>query len=322
MTLDSFVADAATGILLPASARRQVIPYGDLQVLNWPESQPQVSNSLLPTLAIGVAQGKDAPHLLLADALGALVVNSHSMSLAKFTAPFTGGGNMPQVDDTSGFYPGQVIGMVSQTGSGAACGGATLLRVVDSTHLLLTGSCGGQNFVPGDFIIGKGSTFIDTTGTIFPPNGTNVDVVPGGAQPFTNGLLATSTIYKHLRLAVDTVRSVDFAVQVINATPGVASTGILASGVGFRHVVKDVLWTVDNRSAAAIITSLRIWDGASGVGNPSWFTTMNVAAGTVEKLAIHDLLWKGSDNTQTILDFSNNAANVNQSIYASFYLEA
>jgi len=153
-------------------SRRQVIPYGDLSALDPPIQLAQIGDALVPTLAIGVAQGKDAPKLLSADAQGRLVTSANINTLARFAAPFTGGATVAQVDDTSAFYPGQIVAFVSATGGTGTCGGITLQQVIDSTHLRFAATCIGQNFSPGDYIVGKGSVSVDPTGTTLTVQGT------------------------------------------------------------------------------------------------------------------------------------------------------
>lgn len=152
-------------------SRRQVVPYAALQALNTPSDLNEIANALISTLAILVAQGKDTPVLLSADAQGRLITSAAGNSIAKFAAPFTGGATVAQVVDSSGFYPGQLVSFASATGSGAACGGMTCESVPDSTHIMVFSSCVGQNFVPGDFIIGKSSFALDPTGLVVPVSG-------------------------------------------------------------------------------------------------------------------------------------------------------
>lgn len=171
MSLDSMVQDASSGLFVPPQARRPVIPWDDLQALATPSTLSQISPDIISALAILVAQGKDKPRLLSVDAQGALVANSRINSLARFTDSFVGGSTLVPVDDTTGFYPGQSVSFASATGGPAACGGMTIESIPSLTSLRVFASCGGQNFVPGDFVIGKGQVTIDPTGTTIPVTG-------------------------------------------------------------------------------------------------------------------------------------------------------
>lgn len=304
-----------------AQARRTVLPWADLNALDPPLRWSQIAPDLLSALAVMVAQGVDRPRLLGVDATGALKVGSRINAVTTLGASLPANATVATVLDTSQFFPGDHVSLVKNGAPQSVCVDVIVKSVDSPTQMTFVATCSSLSFGVGDFVIGEQTVQVRNVFNPVPIAGKSVLTAIGVVNPLDNEVMMTDTINGHQRLAVDPVRSVDWQKQVVNVTPGAASVTQAAAGVGFKLVVKDLFWTVDNRSGAAFIVSLRVWNGASGVGTPIFFTTMNVPANSVEKLFVPNMQLRADDNTQLVADYSGGAASVNESVIMTGYVE-
>lgn len=115
-------------------------------------------------------------------------------------------------------------------------------------------------------------------------------------------------------------RGVDGSTTVTNVQPGNASVTIPAGGAGVTIILNYALFTLDNRSGAAQIQGIRVWDGISGSAL-SWYSVVQAANNAADRAGPPPGSFiKGSPNTVMTLDFSGGAANLNESIAAAWYL--
>jgi hypothetical protein len=314
-TIDDVIAEGMGTSPRQPLSRRQVIPYGDLSALDQPIQLAQIGDALVPTLAIGVAQGKDAPKLLSADGQGRLVTSANINTLARFAAPFTGGSTVAQVDDTSAFYPGQIVAFVSATGGVAACGGVTLEQIIDSTHFRFFSTCVGQNFAAGDYIVGKGSVNIDPTATTLTVQGTVsignfpadtritgplLAVAPGAPLPGDTDVGNTNTVNGRRRLMVDSERSYDWQGLAPRQTGGSITVTETAQGVGFRNVVSLLLFSLSSNVAGDFATC-ELWLDAAGTGQKLVDEIIQIATATsAQVLNLIGVRFKGNDNKAVV----------------------
>lgn len=321
-TLADFIQDNSSGLFIPPQARRQVIPYDDLQALATPTQLSQISPDLLSALAILTAQGPDRPRLLTADANGSLVTAAQINTVTTFIAPFTGGGLTAQIKDVTGFAPGMKVTMTSANFGGAVCSAVTVTSVKPPHTINFFATCTGQDFVVGDFIVGHGR--VDVESILLPVSigGQSVLTAVGFVGTPDNQVMMTTTIRGHRRFAVDDIRSIDGNASVQQVQPAAATINIPAFGAGFRAVVDWFEFSLLNNSGAATGPVAQVWDGAVGTGTLKWNSTMLApAAQSIVTVFRNDMRIKGSDNTPMNLAYSLGGANVFESISVGYYVE-
>lgn len=310
MTLDSMVQDAASGLFVPAQARRSVIPYADLQALNPPVTNPQISPDLLSALAILVAQGPNTPLLLTTDANGRLQVAGTAASITTFTQGFTGGTTVAHVRDTSSFFPGQFVTLVGTVSGTGDCTAVGITKIPDSQTLVFNSTCGGFNYVVGDFIVGGGE--VKVTQILIPPTiGGQITWIPSGApNPGDDHVAIVSNIAGHKRFSVDPERSNDKQLRSGLTQPAAASIQFAAGGLGNAWVLRWFNAGMLNNSAGASTPILQVWDGPSGTGTVIYDEAIAVAAGACVAIDRPDRKIRGSNNTAMTLTWDRAGANL------------
>jgi hypothetical protein len=320
-TLADIIRANSPGIVLPTSARRQVVPYDDMQALDPPVDLPQIGTDLLTTLAVLAAQGPDKPRLMSADTNGALIVNSQINQVTTFIAPFTGGQLTAQVKDTTGFAPGTRVTMISQSFGGAVCTAITVTSVIAPHTLNFFATCTGQNFVVGDYVIGHPRTDVETVINPVRLGGDQVNTAIGVVGTPTDNVMITTTVKGHRRLATDDIRSWDGGGTIAIPNGGTASITLPALGAGFMWVLAFASVFFFNGGAAGTGPTIRIWDGLSGVGTLKYQEAVWVLAGQTATIKLDTLRIRGSDNNPIVVDTSPAVANVNGQVSAYGYVE-
>lgn len=117
--LSSFVQDSASGLFIPPQARRNVIPWDDLQTLATPQRLSQLSPDIITALSVLVAQGPKVPFLLTADEHSALRVVAEINNSSTVARPQVIGDHQLMVTDPSFVTAGDVFLVIPQSGNPA-----------------------------------------------------------------------------------------------------------------------------------------------------------------------------------------------------------
>lgn len=309
MTLASMVQDAVSGLFVPAQARRSVVPYSDLQALNPPTTNPQISPDLLSALAILVAQGPNSPLLLTTDANGRLQVAGTSASSTTFTQAFTGGGTTAHVRDTSSFYPGQFVTLIGAVSGTGACTAVIVNKIPDSQTLVFNSTCNGFNYTVGDFVVGGGDVRVSSVTVPINLGGTITWIPSGGPNPGDTQVGMVSGIRGSKRLSVDPERSCDKVLRSGLTQPAIATIQFAAAGLGNAWVLKWFNAGALNNTAAASTPTLQVWDGPSGTGTVIYDENISIASSTTGVIDRANRNIRGSNNTAMTLAFDRGGAN-------------
>lgn len=325
MSVDAagFLRDEASGLLVPAvpQARRSVLPWGDLNVVDPPYAWSQISPDLLSTLAVLVAQGIDRPRLLTVDASGALKTSSRVNAVTRLGASLPALATVATVLDTSQFFPGDHVAILANGAPANVCVDVIVKSIDSPTQMTFAATCGSVGFAVGDFVVGEQTINIRQIFEAIQLQWQLVQTAVGSPGVFDANPATTTTINGHRRIAVDAMRGADSHGTVFNATPGAASITFSAPGAGFYLVVKDVVAISDNRTGAAVPQSFVIRDGLSGVGTIKYLETTAAQANSVDKVRLHDYGMRGSVNTPMTFEFTGNAVNVLQTINVGVNVE-
>jgi hypothetical protein len=99
---------------------------------------------------------------------------------------------------------------------------------------------------------------------------------------------------------------------VANVTPAAASITIpAAANLGVQLIY--CTFTYDNRSGAAAVQGIRVWNGVPAGGDLLWFSALQAAAGTVTRYDVPPGVQSDHDVGMTV-DFTGGAAAINESI--------
>lgn len=319
--LDKLVADASANITNAPLSRVQVLPYADMQALNQPPDLNQFSNDLVSTLAVLAAQGPVNPVLLGADATGRLRTSTAPASLTTLTAPLAGGAITATVQDSSDFYPGQVVSLVSKDGSVGTCTDVQVNAVPNINTLVFAATCTGHNFSIGDFVVGGGDVRVTQVLVPVLVGGTITMLPPGSPNPGDSATGISGTIGGHKRLMVDKERSCDAIAITVDIQPSAAQVVLPAVASGVANVVKWATFGGNNLTGAAQQFNLEIWDGVFGTGTRKWRGTISFPIGQLVTLHIPDLHIRGSNNTQMSIGYNAGAANMFQDVTVGAYYE-
>jgi hypothetical protein len=320
-TLDQFVQDGTSGLFLPMQSRRQLLPFADMHAVSLPERLSTVATDLISALSVLVAQGPDRPRLLLTDTLGRLKVQAEQASLTTFTAPFTGGGTVASVFDSSAFYPGQICTLVGNISGTGECTDVVVASIPDPNTLKFNGTCGGFNYVIGDFIVGGSD--VRVTQILVPPTiGGEITMIPPGApNPGIDHIGMVSNVAGHKRFSTDPYRSLDKQLRSGLVQPGIASIQFAAPGLGNAWVLKWVTAGMLNNTAAASTPILQVWDGPSGTGTVVYDEVIFVPAGVSAVIDRTERYIRGTNNTAMTLVWDRGGANLFEWINAGCVLE-
>lgn len=321
MTLDDMVRDAASGLFVPAQARRQVIPYDDLQALNPPLTNPQISADLISTLAVLVAQGANGPRLLSADINGRLQTVAPAAAITKLTDSLIAPAATAHVADSSPFYPGQSVSLVGTVSGEATCTAVLIKSIPDVHTIVFNGICTGFSYQPGDEVVGGGDTRVTSVLVPVDIGGATTVLPPGAPNPGDQNVSLTGNIAGHKRFATDSERSWDWFKFVPQGT-GAAITGTqVGFGLGTAIVVGCVIFSC-NANAAGVIDHAQLWIDAVTTGTQVFDVSLEPAtAGSTQILVLDRLRLRGNNNGNMAITMTSVSANVFHSCMMAGWIE-
>lgn len=132
-----------------------MVPYADLNALNQPGDLNQITNNLVSTLAVLSAQSSGGPKLLGVDDTGALKVAARMNAVTRLTAPLAGGATIAQVLDTSQFFAGDHVSLITNGTPSSDCTDIVVKQIDSPTQIEFAATCGSVSFNPGDYLVGE-----------------------------------------------------------------------------------------------------------------------------------------------------------------------
>ena len=319
--LQAAIEAASGNVSSTPLSRVQVIPYADLQVLNQPANLNQISNDLIPTLAILVGQGPVKPLLLRTDTIGNLKTTTTAATITTLTAPLPGGQVNASVQDSGSFYPGQITSLVSKDGSVGACTEVQVQAIPDNHTIVFSGTCNGHDFKIDDFVVGGGDTRV--TQVVSPvPIGSIITLIPPGApNPGDQQIGSVSTINGHKRFMVDAARSYDLQGFGGSHTGAASTVTFAAPGAGLMNIVAGVVFGLNSNTAGDFATC-EIWLDAVGTGTQLLGTVLQIEPGSFAvTLPLLSLNIRGNANKPVIVRTVNGTVNSVVTCSAFGYLE-
>lgn len=318
----AFIQDDASGLFVPSQSRRNIIPWDDMQAVNPADRWSQISPDLLSTLAIGVNQGSDKANLAIGNSRGA----QYNASALNFTTQVSGdsnaGTNTVTVIDGNFAKMAMAIWIFPSPTNPHGIHGPYFVFPTANPHVFTLNQQLVVDVRIGDLVAAVPLTAFVSVGNHVQLDGIHILDAPGTPSTFDQIAMLTSTVYGHMRLAVDDVRSCDVTACVELVSPGVASVAIGPFGAGFRSVISWVEFSVLNNSGAVISPRARIWDGAAGTGTLKFSSTLLMPAAQSHETIFRDnLRIKGSDNTVITVTYDTGGANVFESISVGAYVE-
>ena len=294
--LDAFAQDITTGLFLPTQARRNVVPWEQLGILNPPEKWSEVSGDLISTLAVLVAQGQTGPTLVKADAAGDLRVGARINAVTKLSAPLAAGATLATVLDTTDFFPGDKVVIVANGAPDTVCANITVKSIFSDTTMEFAATCSSISFNPGDYVVGEAVVHIRTVFDAPAIAGFKVNTAIGAPGTTDSSVMNTTTIKGHRRLATDPERSYDWD----NVTdPGLGAQASIATssfGVGFCSVASMVMASIENVSGAAIVAYMELFNGSAAGGNRRMLIPMWVPNNASKEFTLTGLKYRSADN--------------------------
>lgn len=294
----SFVLDDASGLFVPSApkARKDVVPWDDLNALNVPFEYSAISHDLLTSLAVLVAQGINRPRLLTVDASGALKVGARINAVTRLTAPLAAAATQAMVEDTSSFFPGDHVSIVANGAPNSVCTDVVVKSIDDATNMQFVATCSALSFSVGDYVIGEQVANIRRIYESVALQTVRVAVAPGVGNPPDQQILATNTAYNRLRWAVDPERSYDWNNTVSGAAGVQASITTSSFGVGFASECAMLEGAIENISGALVALYFELWNGAGGTGTRVLRVPMYVQNNVAEKFTLVPLHYRSTDN--------------------------
>ena len=317
----AFVQDDASGLFVPSQSRRNIIPWEDMQAVNPSDRWSQISPDLLSTLAIGVNQGSDRANLNIGNSRGAQYTAS-ALNFTTFTAASSGAGSSTvTVVDGNFAKMAMAIWIFPGPTNPHNTHGPYFVFPSADTHVFTLNNPLVVDVIPGDLVAAIPLTGFVSVGNNFMLNGIHILDAPGTPIPFDQVAMLTSTIYGHMRLAVDPIRSVDWTLRTGDTVPATASITSAAYGVGYRVVLNWLAVSVFNGSAAFTSPVLHVKLGGGG-GTDVLEIGMAVPANTgTDKIILNDLNIKSDDNGTITIQLDRGGANIHEWINAGGYVE-
>ena len=314
------VQDAASGLFAPTQARRQVIPYDDLQALNPPTTNPQISPDLLSTLSVGIGQGPLGPKLLQATTYGSGHVAAQVSFTAKITRAQALNDLVLQLDDPTFVRAGAWFWIIQLPAHGNQLSGPYFGFPSADPHVITLGSVLALAPQIGDIVFAVPQVNLIGANNLVNIALDQVVTFPGGTSSPDNQLSASVDPVGRQLLRTDATRPYDllqFSTSINNA---VATVTFAAQGAG-KRIMLDAIWANSFANAVGQVDHVEVWLDALDTGSHIWDETLTPGiANTADRINLTGLKIVGNDNKSVSVRLSAAVAAVTHEVTAGAWI--